>query len=205
MDRKTFWWSVISSIVAAVMVTCFSRLAALTWHVVTASSARFFVDLQDTAVSNAALGKRDWVAVILLEVVVTCLALVLSTQVLKSLLRIRTARKTTKALTAAEKAQKLQRLNKHRKRLLTLLLITTPAFWASLFFCVFMAYLDLQLNASFNQRLDAIAPYVDDQTIKHLRAEWATMKTLSDYRQITNEMDTLADQHGAKLPQVLYR
>ena len=69
----------------------------------------------------------------------------------------------------------------------------------------FAAFVDLQLNASFSQRLDALAPYIDDQMEKQLRSEWARMETLEDYRHLTTEMDQLGQKAGIKLPKVLYR
>src|SRR5262245_51637700 len=43
------------------------------------------------------------------------------------------------------------------------------------FFMVSMHYADLQMNASFNQRLNVLAPYVGEMKIKVLRSRWAQM------------------------------
>ena len=56
----------------------------------------------------------------------------------------------------------------------------------------FTVFIDLQLNASFCQRMGALAPYIDDQQQKMLRSQWALMETLDDYRTLTTQMDTLA-------------
>lgn len=65
-------------------------------------------------------------------------------------------------------------------------------------------FADLQLNASFNQRIAALAPKVSDQQIKELRAKWALMERRGDYSVIVSEMDRLAVSVSAKLPKPLW-
>jgi predicted PurR-regulated permease PerM len=82
-----------------------------------------------------------------------------------------------------------------------------PVFVAAIIFdlLTLSAFSDLQMNASFSQRLDALAPYIDAQTEKQFRSRWAMMGTLRDYRAISADMDQLGAKAGITLPKVLYR
>ncbi|WP_216295874.1 hypothetical protein [Delftia acidovorans] len=68
-----------------------------------------------------------------------------------------------------------------------------------------MFYVDLQLNASFSQRLDALGPYADLMDEKRLKSAWALMKTRDDYEEINSRLDALASRAGVALPPPLYR
>jgi hypothetical protein len=63
---------------------------------------------------------------------------------------------------------------------------------------------DLQLNASFNQRMAVLAPEITDLEAKRLRARWASMRSREDYLAITAGMDAVANQKGIKLRKVLW-
>ena len=65
-------------------------------------------------------------------------------------------------------------------------------------------FADLQLNASFNQRVTALTPRVTDQQVKELRARWALMEKRSDYLSIVADMERIAKEAGAKLPPPLW-
>jgi hypothetical protein len=66
-------------------------------------------------------------------------------------------------------------------------------------------FADLQLNASFNQRMAALAPDITDLEAKRLRSRWASMKSREDYVAITKSMDITASQKGVTLPKVLWQ
>lgn len=66
-------------------------------------------------------------------------------------------------------------------------------------------YADLQLNASFEQRLQVLAPHVTEKEVKELRASWALMTTKAHYLSIKSKMELLASQANIQLPAVLLR
>lgn len=68
---------------------------------------------------------------------------------------------------------------------------------------IFSAFTDLQLNTNFNQRLNAVAPYIDDKEIKILKSKWATMKNRSDFELINNQFENIAIENKIQLPKNL--
>ncbi|MGY6215433.1 hypothetical protein ACW73L_09740 [Methylolobus aquaticus] len=66
-------------------------------------------------------------------------------------------------------------------------------------------FIELQLNASFNQRLAVLAARAQEQDIRDLRARWALMQARSDYESLLTEMDQLAGKLGQPLPIALWR
>jgi hypothetical protein len=65
-------------------------------------------------------------------------------------------------------------------------------------------FIELQLNASFNQRLTVLAANVSDQQIKELKASWALMEGRSDYEKLTAQMNGIANKEKIKLPVALW-
>jgi hypothetical protein len=64
---------------------------------------------------------------------------------------------------------------------------------------------DLQLNASFSQRLDALGPYIDSAEERDLKSKWALMKTRSDYENINQRLDALAQKASIQIPEPLLK
>ena len=81
--------------------------------------------------------------------------------------------------------------------------------FASIFFIlcllliVSMTYSDLQLNASFQQRLTVLAPKIDEVEYRELQAVWAGMRSRADFVAVNTRMERLAEQHGIDLPKLL--
>jgi hypothetical protein len=78
------------------------------------------------------------------------------------------------------------------------------------FFCflgllhiIFMAYTTIQLNMSFDQRLTAISPYLNQTDEKLIKSKWATMETKEDFISLNNELETIARINKVKLPKNL--
>ncbi len=68
---------------------------------------------------------------------------------------------------------------------------------------IFSAYADLQLNTSFNQRLNVLAPYIEEHDVKVLKSKWALMQNRADFEEINNYMETLAINKEIVLPKKL--
>jgi hypothetical protein len=66
------------------------------------------------------------------------------------------------------------------------------------------AFADLQLNATFNQRLTALGPELSDSELKKFRARWALMTNRADYRSIQNDLEAHAKSRNVKLPPSLW-
>lgn len=65
-------------------------------------------------------------------------------------------------------------------------------------------FIEMQLNASFSQRLTVLAANIPEQQVKDLKASWALMSSRSDYEAITAEMNRLAAVAKVKLPAALW-
>ncbi|WP_036549764.1 hypothetical protein [Nitrincola lacisaponensis] len=78
-----------------------------------------------------------------------------------------------------------------------------------LFICTFyimsMNFAGFQMNASFNQRMMAIKPYVSDREYDELRSLWARMRSRDDYIAINNNIDNVADKENIFIPEVLWK
>ena len=64
---------------------------------------------------------------------------------------------------------------------------------------------DLQLNASFDQRIKAITPYIELKEKELLISEWACMKTRQDYLNINIQIDNYAQDAGVSIPEPLLK
>lgn len=65
-------------------------------------------------------------------------------------------------------------------------------------------FAELQLNASFNQRIAVLTAKASDQQIKDLRAAWALMESRKDYETMNSEIQKLEVQLKVKLPAPLW-
>ncbi|UOU98036.1 hypothetical protein MUU74_16265 [Chryseobacterium daecheongense] len=72
----------------------------------------------------------------------------------------------------------------------------------SIYFLTF-AYADLNLNTSFNQRLNVLKPYIDSDQEELLISKWALMKNRNDFNKINKEMEDLAKKNKVILPENL--
>ena len=61
-------------------------------------------------------------------------------------------------------------------------------------------YFQVQANASFQQRLMALAPYVTDRQEKELLSMWALMRTSEDCDRINAVLEEYARRHNIDLP-----
>ena len=69
---------------------------------------------------------------------------------------------------------------------------------------LFLASTELGLNASFNQQLNAIIPYIDAAEEKRLKSAWALMRNRSDYVKINSQIAKHAEDARIDLPKSPY-
>jgi len=197
--QRVFALNVVAGLVAAILFSLLLRpVSIVAWQFLTSASGSIFLAIQEKAVQNAALGKRDWIAPLFLVLVagmgVAALIVLIFLPVLRWLSRRRMSDKS--------------RADRSRRRTFWFgyWLLAAGAVCMTLWFglIAFFGYVDLQMNASFSQRVDAISPYTDDDTIKRLRSDWALMKRLDDYRGINSRIDAIAAKANLKIPSPLY-
>lgn len=140
--------------------------------------------------SSAALGLREKFSFVILGV---CIALITGVYAGVLVSRYRTSKEKQDS-TVTIKA--------------TLRLIIDLMFGLYFFFgglaLVASNFVELQLVASFNQRITVLAAKASDQQIKELRASWALMEKRPDYETINIQMLLMANQLNIKLPSPLW-
>jgi hypothetical protein len=195
-DRKVFLWNVIAGVVASVVFLAFIQpILTLVWDLLTSTSVSAVNSLVDVQYKNAALGERNWVivglSIIFLSVGSFTFILIMFSPIFRE--RARGVRST-----GSRDAKILRFLGSAITRILMCIILAI-----TMLYLLVSMYTDLQLNTSFNQRINALAPYISDQDAKLLRSKWALMKSHADHRAISSKMETLAAQTHVKLPELL--
>lgn len=176
--------AVIASLVASILVLLVIQPAIRAFYTLLAATGSRYVD---SAYRNASLGHRNWVEVLFFMGIYS-VALGAATALL--ILSRRWGRERVKA----------------SRRVLTIL--NYPLFALALFVWggfIASSYVDLQLNASFEQRLTVLAPVLSEEEEEGLRAEWASMTSRVDYLEIMRKVEALAQARGVRLPPRLLR
>jgi len=118
----------------------------------------------------------------------------------KKLQRINNGENVLGMLSNQEKIKKLVKINRY---VLNGWYILLPIASMAFFFFLLQSFVIVKLNTSFNQRLNAILPYIDDHTEKIIKSEWALMKSVEDFQKIDNQINTLGTKAKIDLPKNL--
>ena len=192
-DRRVFLWNVIASVVASILFLAFIQpLLIFLWDALLSSGSQVLKHYVDSLYANAAVGNRNWVIAII--------ALGLLYVPYFNVLMLAILRPKLKAWAEATRAENRERVGRRARYVLIAVSLvglgvaTWPASWI---------FTDIQLNASFNQRLDALSPYLSDRQLREFRSSWARMKSKSDHKKIRLQMEEVAKQSGITLPEQL--
>jgi hypothetical protein len=191
LKDPTFRASVIASVIAAVLMIFIQPLLNTLWAGILWVGTNFLVD---QIYSNAALGHRQWVVVLSFVAAIFSVAI---SFLRRSIYLIFSEPKTS------QKPMLLTTSKIFRKKIFlvgNLLILSLLAIYLSM-----TVFIDLQLNTSFDQRLTVLAAKVPDQKIKELRAQWAQMKTRTDYLILNESLEKLAYDAGISLPEPLLK
>lgn len=180
--------SIIASIIASLCVILFIQpVLNTTWEFIEWVSGNIYTELSSQVYLSTALGNRDHISYSMLVIIVGMMSGL--------------------ATGLALRKYKLKKSPKERakptlwKRVIPDLLATCLLI-GGLSLLSFI-HADLQMNTSFNQRLNALAPYIDEQQEEVLFSEWAFMKSKSDYKRINESMDKMAEEKGIVLPKLI--
>lgn len=211
---------IISSIIASVIfLILFQPLIQLFWDVLTKVSKNTYSGYLDRVYKNAALGQRNWIDFITLFMILYAFILYLITLSLRLRLKLTDLKRAAKFKNITTEEEKRTYIGKEKlrtnKRVTFLLknskIISSFTYLGQIVVIVlivdtiFRAYIDLQLNASFNQRVTVISPYIDIQQEKILKSQWAQMESRKDYEEVNSLLEELAKNKNVKLPQPLLR
>ena len=193
--------AVIAGVLASAFVIVFVEpLLIWIWNIISESTLAIWDDFIDKAYENASLGVRSTSSVFILIL----LAGVLSGLVVATLLRPLIKSLLVRSLSSSESLEATR-----TKAMRILYVARTVEFLAGalivyhLFRLVLLAFVDFQLNSSFDRRLTVLASVINEQQEEDLRAQWALMTSRADYHKIRARMEILARENAIVLPKDL--
>jgi hypothetical protein len=211
--------AIIRSLVAStIFLILLKPIFEFLWTILVKVSNHTYTFYVDTIYQNAALGQRNWIDFIILTFIYAiALAIVLTLMYILDQ-RIRVIRLNEEIRKEGDKekkerlkdalSKKLSRFEKLVKIARCLMKMRIGIYIISILSflsLMFTAYTDLQLNTSFTQRLNVIAPYITDNELKILRSKWALMESRSDFDVLNDEMELVAKQKNITLPKNLLK
>jgi hypothetical protein len=189
--RIGFYASIIGGMV---LLWVLQPMLTFGWSLLLRFGGGMFGHIIDAQYSNAAIGNRNWVVATIALFGITIVASIILGLFVMSLI-------PSEVLRRYRERQKVRALA-HATRARVYRAIVTGLTLFCLLNIAAGIFLDLQLNASFDQRLAVLASVVPDSTIRILRADWARMKTRRDYVAINDHINNLAVEHEVVLPQI---
>lgn len=60
-------------------------------------------------------------------------------------------------------------------------------------------------NSTFQQRINAIAPYIDEQKEEELKSKWALMHSRNDFDMLDKEIELVAKGNKLALPKYRFQ
>lgn len=182
---------------SAIFAWLIQPISVAVWNVLASSSWSYLQHLQDEAILTAARGKRDWVSVELLLIFV----LIVFGTLMFAIMAIYASLWNPKVI----KRKPFEATTRTRFFLSVLALLEFGAVLSVGCREMFFAATDMQLNASFYQRLDALGPYITDQEERQLRSSWALMENRAQYNQINTKLEDFASTAKIRIPEPLYK
>lgn len=193
---------VISSILFSFLV---QPLFGTIWNYINQSSIKLYSTFNDRLFAAAALGYRNDSERTLLAVfagliwgfVFVSTVLVLGSRGIDS---IRERIESTKS-------QKFfnSKAGKWIKKLVSLILVLYFAIFATrITYVSFVVYATTELNASFQQKLNALKPFLTEAEEEQLLSSWALMSSKNDYEEINTKMEDYASKNNFDLPPTLW-
>lgn len=200
MSKKVFIWSIIAGLIASILLSyVLEPLSIWVWEMLTGSASNWANELQTSAIMNAAMGTRPWVSAIGFMLMIT---------IASSFLFITTVAVSFKYYLRSDRTINKKKSNPPPKKVMLslcgLAILNTLFLMYIAFRLSFTVYVDLQMNASFSQRMNAIKPYISQHDYDLLRSNWALMSSRKDYENINEKLSAFGNDAGINLPKVMY-
>ena len=194
--------AVVSGVLASIVVIIFIEpILTWLWAVISDSTLKWWVSLIDSAYSNASLGNRSISSVFVLALFVGLLInAILFISILQPFLKPWLIKKYEKREDRDDKTFTIFVLG---LRIANIFLGAILVFL--LLRILMLAFVDFQLNSSFERRMASLAPVITDQQYKEIRASWAKMDSREKYLQIQDEMEKIAVEKNVELPESLLK
>lgn len=193
--------AVVAGVLASLIVMIFIEpILTWMWGLISESSINYWQNFVDSAYANASFGRRSISSIFILSLFVELLSGAIIVVIFKPLLKPWIIKRFGGVKNDEERENKLSKLNK------VLLFIRVTNIFLGIFLVVILfrflmvAFIDFQLNSSFERRIASLTPVITDQQYKELRARWATMKNHKDYIDIREKMNSLANEKHLVIP-----
>jgi len=178
------------SVIAAILTIIFIEpILKLIWGIMSWFGTTTYQGFLDMMYKNASLGHRNYIDFMIVAFFFSAIIGISAEFIV---------RLTTKNPVAVKKFSKSPKLKKILIVLFVILIILA-------LILVTTVFVDLQLNASFQQRITVLAPKISDQEYKELLASWASMENRADYEILVSHMESLAQQNDIVLPDLLLK
>lgn len=207
--RKEITVGVISSTIILIFV---QPLVDYLWKVIVNSSSLFWTALGDAIIRYTAL-EYDLITEHIiyfnayLTVIIIFTGLLIRTKIARDKVKHNIERRNGKTqLRKPEDYDKIiqqyESLLLKNTRSLIITLLTTAILTIFMLVSIdAIAYRQKILNTQFKQTLNILAPYMTEQEAKIYKSRWALMRTVSDYKKITDDLKIVAQQNKIELPQ----
>lgn len=217
MDKdKTIRKGIIASVIASVIfMIVLEPLMKILWSFFNNTSNKIYNSYLDSIFTNAAIGHRNHLDFMTYYIETVFLFGVLFLILIRSNSIIRQHKEKesiSKIKTKEEFERKSEELKIRASKIikqLRILFISEIVFGSIsliiMLSSLFKEYANLQLNSTFNQRTNAIAPYIDDQQQKILNSKWALMKSKDEYIEIKHYIEKIAKDNNINLPKELIK
>lgn len=185
INRRTFWLSIIASIIASILFSVFFQ-PIVTWisNIVVSTIGVFYVGYIDSLYNKAAQSPTDYL-IFMVFWIVAGFPIIIITTIIIALGLISLMRKASEP---------------NKRRMSTVFSIFAAVGLIGLLIIVAGPAVSIRANATFQRRLMALTPVIDDNERKSLLGEWAIMKSKVEYESINKRMDALAKKYHVEIP-----
>ena len=201
--KKGILGGIISSIIVMIFI---NPILGFAWKFLNA----WFSSYIDSLYLNAALGQRNWIDFITLTFFLLIFIMFGTIKIIEIFFRGKKEFQNQNFLIHNKEIKddfnyekiKLQK----RIKLMSFIIIGLYPVIILLFFnIIFKTYSDLQLNASFNQRFNIIAPYIDETEEEFIKSNWSQMQKKEDFDKIDRNIENIAKKNKIVLPENLLK
>jgi len=186
--------SIMASIIASICVVIFIKpILNVIWLILVFISNSVYMNLINQLYKNASLGHRNLVSV---TVFLIAGSIIIGITLIPYILP---------AIRKYLPSRSIEKKKKAKKGLVFIYHFGIFLIIVSILLLMTLAYSNLQLNTSFQQRLTILAPKISDQEYKELAASWASMQSRDDYLKINSQMENIAKNNNIILPKPLLK
>jgi len=188
--RKTIFVEVLVAILVVILI---EPILKIFWGGISFLSNNIYSGLLDSIYRNVALGKRNYIDVMIFGLIVILAAIFTLTALWRTEIK-RSITRIDNTVTRMPKG-----IGKITKIVLSICMVLV------ILYLLTSVFVDLQLNTSFEQRLTVLAPNISELDYKEIKAAWSNMESRGDYEIIQERMETLAEESGVELPEPLLK